>query len=563
MHILFTPEVQNSEGLRAWAAENDYAVTSIQSAAPEHLVPVASSGAAMAVVVDYPITSDIDFETLGTFVSHVQANEGNWYYAPRPNDFVWVAKPVLIGVNPLRMFAIQAAVANSAATVHPLRRMAVKILNALPAPVSKLARKGWRQLSARWPRNINTVNELDSNAAAALSPATTVLTEGEVTPGQDTDAPLVADPSVLSNVKSVQPEIMLPGSLAPWNTAWTSWQAPEATIYRDLTQRGEVFFSHPSGIHVIVLNKCNLACGMCPFHSPAYKSGHKSDFFDRYTQLEMETFEKVAEYAGRHKIALQFGQVEEPLMNKKLPDFVRRAKEKGVPNIHLTTNGTLLTPEKSDLLLEGGLTSLMVSIDAADPETYKKIRGSDLEVVENNLRYFLPRARARGVKTWVSFILQPQAMEERQVFLEKWRSLGVDNVTFYVLSTHDKETGELVDHKMMYERDAPRYPCASPWVQSVVFPDGEVSLCCRTMGLVGWEGIVSVGSLKEQSYEDIWAGERYREVRGELLRNSFDKFKICEGCAIWSASSSAIERTPTYERVYNETMETYSFLEAK
>ena len=32
--------------------------------------------------------------------------------------------------------------------------------------------------------------------------------------------------------------------------------------------------------------------------------------------------------------------------------------------------------------------------------------------------------------------------------------------------------------------------------ESVVFPSGEVSICCRTMVKVGWDSIVSVGSLK-------------------------------------------------------------------
>ena len=37
---------------------------------------------------------------------------------------------------------------------------------------------------------------------------------------------------------------------------------------------------------------------MCPYHSPVYKKGHKTDFFDNYDAMSMDVFKKIADYAA-------------------------------------------------------------------------------------------------------------------------------------------------------------------------------------------------------------------------------------------------------------------------
>jgi MoaA/NifB/PqqE/SkfB family radical SAM enzyme len=275
--------------------------------------------------------------------------------------------------------------------------------------------------------------------------------------------------------------------------------------------------------------------------------------------MSEETFRRIADYAAANKIALQFGQIEEPLMHKKIFELLEYAHRVGVPQMHMTTNGTILTRPRADRLVETGINSVMFSIDAATPETFKEIRGANLEELEENVKYFVTKASTNGIKTWASFILQPQSRHEREAFLMKWRSIGVDYVTFYVLTEHDTKNGAYIRTEEHYDKGA-RYPCASPWMQSVVFPEGQVSLCCKTMTDVGWRGVISMGNLQNKSFEDIWRSKRYTQVRRELLDNQFDDFQVCRECEIWSASTSQTEVTDNYVRTFNETMETYKFL---
>lgn len=362
----------------------------------------------------------------------------------------------------------------------------------------------------------------------------------------------------VSTAGSSSPEPVLPSILSNFSKAqFSSWEPELSTKLELLSDVADTEFSHPLAFHVILLNKCNLTCVMCPYHSPVYKEHHTSDYLKDLKMMSFEVFEKLAKYAGEKKISLQLGQIEEAMMHKELFRFIRTAKEYGVPHIHLTTNGTLLTKDKAKLLAESGINSVMFSIDASDKDTYKRIRGKDLEDLEEKITYFLSIAKDKKINTMASFILQDQPSHERDNFLKKWQERGISQVTYYVLTDHDKKTGQFIRKEENYQKGK-RYPCASPWMQSVIFPDGEVSLCCKTMTDVGWKGVVNVGSIADKEFSEIWNGHSYKELRKELISNHFKQFSSCADCQIWSAHSYVTETTPTYVKTYNETMSTYT-----
>ncbi|MEW6451022.1 MAG: radical SAM protein [Pseudomonadota bacterium] len=520
--IHYTAKVGDVALLTRWAKARGEVCHEI---AAEELGSVVSSTAAddargrntSFVLVDYPIETEEDLSTIDTFITNLKTNSGFWYYAPRPNAYLDVSNAALIGI-------------------HPVGRLSGHV----PAPYIQKALTLARRVHRRLPPSLKP-----------LTRALGTMVTDSLTPPSQSPTPAMVETQVRNG-----PTASLPGNLGMLPAEWKEWGPAQDVMFRDLIERGENFFPHPRGIHVITLNKCNLACVMCPYHSPVYKENHTSQYFDKYRAMSLETFQKIADYAGSEKISLQFGQIEEPLMHKKFFDFLHYAHKAGVPHIHLTTNGTLLDKENADELLATGINSVMFSVDAVNPETYFKIRGDDLKKLEDNIRYFVPRAREKGIKTWVSFILQEQARPEREAFLRKWKEIGVDNITFYVLTAHDPKTGAFIRTEEHYDKGK-RYPCASPWIQSVVFPDGEVSLCCKTMTDVGWRGVVSVGNASKQHFSEIWRSDRYRAVRRELLKNAFRDFKVCADCSIWSASTYLREDEPDYVRIHNETMETY------
>ncbi len=463
----------------------------------------------LVIVSDYLIEHQTDADTVLRFIKSFENEPGSKFYAPRPNSYLPVSKPSIYGTS-TKVFYRKPIVA---IIKDSLKRLAKR----LPTPMKRKIKHGiMRVMDLKLKRN-----------------------EGQSFSNQ-----------------TLEPELVLPTALCNVNASWVDWRDPQS-LERDLTYRNHLYFPHPTGIHVAVSNECNLKCVMCPYHSPVYKSVHSSGFFDEKKSLQMETFKRTAAYAGKRGITLQFGQIEETLLHPHIFDFIKIAKESGVPSVHLTTNGTILNKRRAKLLADSGVDSVMFSVDSTDPSTYKKIRGAKLEKLEKNIEYFLTLAKPKGIHVECSFIRQKPAMGQQEEFIKKWKEKGVNAVVFYVLTDFDLKTGEFIRTETFRE-DIDRYACASPWQQSVIMPDGSVGLCCKTMTDVGWK-ITSVGNVNLQDFDEIWNSDRYKKVRSELIKNDFKDFSTCNTCQIWSAATSITEQKKGYTKVYNETMERLNF----
>tara|TARA_Y100001970_G_C14253897_1_gene873730 strand:- start:4492 stop:6132 length:1641 start_codon:yes stop_codon:yes gene_type:complete len=450
------------------------------------------------VFLDYPIETVEDVDTVNRFIANSLGKRS--YYTPRPNLHLLVQSPQLVAISD-----------------H------VKNMGSISTVIYKIA--NWFKKSP-----------ISGRERSEATPSS------ETPSSQGDKAMSHATPTALLNIGG----------------DWDYYDPGQQIVNRDLTERTADFFPSPKGIHVVLLNQCNLKCVMCPYHSPKYKSGHTSDYLSSRKAMTDDVMNKIIDYAAKNQVVLQFGQIEEPFMHKKLVPYLERCKDAGVPHIHLTTNGTILTKERADKLANSGVNSVMFSIDATEADSYREVRGGDLEDLEKKIFYFLEVSKAANITVTVSFILDQVPDFEREKFLEKWEKAGVDQVTYYVLTEHEVNTGKSIRSGDFYDREQ-RYPCATPWVQTVVYPAGEVSICCKSMTEVGWTGITELGNLKNQSFEEIWDGGAYRRLRQAQLKNDFSEFSVCSDCDIWSSTSPKIEESPSYTLSYNETVKTYRF----
>jgi len=71
----------------------------------------------------------------------------------------------------------------------------------------------------------------------------------------------------------------------------------------------------------------------------------------------------------------------EPLVRKELPEMIAAAREAGIDDVAITTNATLLKARLPDLLA-AGLKRVNISLDARDPEVFRRLtRGGEIEHV--------------------------------------------------------------------------------------------------------------------------------------------------------------------------------------
>lgn len=175
---------------------------------------------------------------------------------------------------------------------------------------------------------------------------------------------------------------------------------------------------------------CNLSCPSCRTH--VIQLGHHAsvdldEIFDARIAPVLTTAE-----------AIKITGSGDPIGSRHFRHVLRRltAAPHASRRIQLQTNGVLLN-EKAwiDLRLEGHVSTIWVSVDAATKATYEAIRrGGSFERLCTNLR-FLGRIRAenRIDLLRLDFVIQALNFREIPQFVEFARSIGADGVHFLML----------------------------------------------------------------------------------------------------------------------------------
>jgi len=121
--------------------------------------------------------------------------------------------------------------------------------------------------------------------------------------------------------------------------------------------------SKPRELMIELTTECNLNCVHC-FRNSMRES------FGRMTRDIMERILSEIEITGVKAVSLSgWG---EPLCHPDFLWFIKELKTRGV-KVLLNTNGTLLSKFAEDLV-KLGVDEIVVSVDAVEPEIYKKIR---------------------------------------------------------------------------------------------------------------------------------------------------------------------------------------------
>ena len=302
----------------------------------------------------------------------------------------------------------------------------------------------------------------------------------------------------------------------------------------------------PRYVRAIVGNTCNLKCVMCPYHSPLIKPNHTTDFFQGNRAMSWDMMHKLATECGQAGIAIAVGSVEEPLLHPKIVDFIQLCRQQGVPIIHMTTNGQLLNEERAIALLTAGLTSIDISIDAFEANTYKRVRGSHLNQVQSNVLNFIRLRDQLGAPCTVrtSFVRNQGVSDaEEQEFREYWlkRTNGVVilNLAQYQKTNIrlSKNNQAVIDAIQQYRQKAQgRWACLFPFTEMAILPDGRIYYCIETLFRLGFDkDIKSLGDYNQQTLQEIWCGDLFKELRRDLILNQLKDRPVCKNCDTWTS----------------------------
>lgn len=297
--------------------------------------------------------------------------------------------------------------------------------------------------------------------------------------------------------------------------------------------RGEM--AYPINAEVGLAGACNHRCIFCAVDYMGYAPNllSKDIVCQRFQEMQSKGLRSVL-----------FAGTGEPLLNKEAPDIINETKAMGV-DVALSTNGVLLTEDVARECMES-ISWIRFSTSAGTEATYQKIhRGQDgdLERVFANISHAADLKRKNGWDTvlGVQIVMIPENVGEIVTLAKKAKGLGadwfsvksfgwqplsesrlkgeVDRATYY--EGHEdivRELKELSDGNFravyrtnrMGKAKAKRCytECYAMPFHVNIDASGDVWPCCV---LIGMEHM-RFGNIKEQTFEEIWNGERRKEV---------------------------------------------------
>lgn len=285
--------------------------------------------------------------------------------------------------------------------------------------------------------------------------------------------------------------------------------------YREKWRKSNKFSipDFPVHLDIEVVDDCNYRCKFC-FRNI---DSAITDDINTGVQFDMDLYKRILEEGKENNLrAINFGFSGEPIMNDNLPKMIKMARNYGVIDIRILTNGSLLTKEKIKNLLKAGVTFFSISMDAATAQTYYKIKGVKLfNRVYNNLKLLYTIREKMGLSLPViraSFYPNPINKKEVSVFMKMVKPYTdfIDIQTFIDINNKGKSASA-------------EYDCDMPFRRLAIFANRKVAPCCAFHSK-----LLVVGDIKKNTLKEIWNSNAMTAVRNSFINQTPNK--ICKEC---------------------------------
>ena len=299
----------------------------------------------------------------------------------------------------------------------------------------------------------------------------------------------------------------------------------------------------PSTIFIEVTTACNLRCPMCPCHG----EGRAQDIPGAF--MDVEVYTRIVDEAVRHDVPR--GRVSinpqlrgESTLHPRFPEMLRLAHERGL-RVTLSTNAVLFRPDVVEAVARWS-DYVFISLDAARPDTYRRIRGADHAQVLAGVEELLAlRRRLRGdaPHVYAAFVCLDENRGELDEFLEYWRSRA-DGVLVYqerVAPGWYREGDDLPGPPRE------RIPCSHVVGSCSIMVDGTLAPCCFSTS-----ALEPLGRLTPTTtLEELYNAPDYRRFRAMHAAHRFADSPLCADCNAWGIYRPAADQPPGWVLLRN------------
>jgi MoaA/NifB/PqqE/SkfB family radical SAM enzyme len=324
----------------------------------------------------------------------------------------------------------------------------------------------------------------------------------------------------------------------------------------------------PVQLYLESTNRCNLKCRGC-----IHYKGH----WEPARDISLAQMRLITDQLPDLQRVVLHG-IGEPLLNRRLPAMIEHLKARSV-RVLINSNGILLDAAMREALVDSGLDELRISLDAASPQGYRRMRGSDrFEAIVANIQALKAlQAAARKTRPAVSLWFLgtqdniaelPQFVRlaadihiaevylQRLVYFQDNAGYGVAVAQKSLQESEPRLMDLIQESRMLAGRLGVRFNSSGlcmpedslkaasrdekPWrncfrYQQLMYITawGNVLPCCiAPFATVDYASLI-LGNVFETPLDEIWTGQRYTRFRKAHAGSAPPD--CCRGCGVlWS-----------------------------
>ncbi|SHE78078.1 tungsten cofactor oxidoreductase radical SAM maturase [Desulforamulus putei] len=317
-------------------------------------------------------------------------------------------------------------------------------------------------------------------------------------------------------------------------------------------------------LYIEVTTLCNFDCTTCI----------RNSWQDDMGKMEWTTFERLlAQMKELPELeTVHFGGFGEPMSHPRIFDMLRAVKDLGL-RVEMITNGSFLTAENIDRLINLPLDTVFVSLDGPDEEAYHQIRQADFVPVLDNIKALNAAKKAAKSKLpelGIEFV----AMKKNFHKLPKLIRLSLELEARQVIVTNILPYNEEMKDEILYDLDDTRLDhgkdtilvnvlAKMPYMKirtdrqckfvednaATVTYRGEVAPCyalmhayhCYIYGRKKEIYPFYLGNVNESTLGEIWTDPAYVNFRSKLKDFKFPSCTDCkyvDGCSYTDTNES-------------------------
>lgn len=308
------------------------------------------------------------------------------------------------------------------------------------------------------------------------------------------------------------------------------------------------FVPYPIYIEIETTTRCNLRCIMCE-HTYWDEKGNDMSFED--FKMIVDQFPKL-KWIGLTGIGESF-------LNKDFLKMLRYVKSKNII-VELFDTFYFINKQIAEELIELGIDEIFLSIDAANKQTYEKIRvGSNFERVIENVKTFIELKEKKNTyfpRLDFHYIISKENMHEIPQFIELVHSLSTKSRILFTRFLHEfeevkdlfveidedviqmaqakaKEYGTMIWWNLDVPQKKPHISKCTTWSMPFIFVTGHVVPCCSSneANRREFQKEHSLGNVFENSFRQIWYSQKYKEFRRMIRKGQVPE--PCKNCCLY------------------------------